>query len=107
MANSVESIGEPFFYLRLNFVEMFNRCETDEERSDFEKQFRASRRNFNKAINLTFSENAAAVKSLKDALKENTQAIKAKHESAKKMAEILSVITEGVELGKSLVALGS
>ncbi len=106
MGKSLEAIGEQYFFLKLNLEDMMTRCENDTEREDLNTNFVASRRSFNKAIDIVLSENSAEVKRLREGLEANTREIKESFERRKKMVKVLETITGGVELGKSLVKLG-
>lgn len=106
MDKSIEILGEEYFYLKLHLDEMVAKAANQQEADDLVRKYKKSRRSFNEAINLTFHENDAEVKALKTALKDNTKQIKEAWENDQEIADILDVITAGVELGRDLVRLG-
>jgi molybdopterin converting factor small subunit len=106
MDKSIDILGEQYFYLKLHLDEMVAKAADQQEADELVKKYKASRRSFNEAINRIFSENNGEVKALKTALKDNTKQIKQAWENDQEIADILDVITVGVELGKDLVKLG-
>jgi hypothetical protein len=104
---SLEAIDERFFYLQLHFGELMEKCNGDAEKEGIvNQQFTDASTCHDEALDKIFSENAAAVKALREGLASNTASLKQQMQDDAQIVLILDTLTAGGELAQELLDKG-
>jgi len=106
MNEPLRELEEQYFFLRRNFEEIFEACQTEEQRNELRRRFATARRNYWGSINKQFNESSAEVEDLLREMKRAKERIEDALEDLQQISQILGVITAAVQVGSALAALG-
>src|ERR1041385_7827183 len=107
MNEPLRVLRDQYFLWRQNFEDLFNACQTDDQRDELRRRFATSRRNYQLSINKIFNESDQEVEDLIVRMKDGTDAINSSLQNLQNLVSVLSVITAAVKVGSSLAALGA
>ncbi|HEY5523225.1 MAG TPA: hypothetical protein VIK21_08545 [Desulfuromonadaceae bacterium] len=105
--NTFDDLQRLYFMLDINFNRLFAKCETDKQRDQLRAAYVNARDNFWESRKRVFQENDPIVKSLIDDLKAAQKQTERFLKNLKDIVETLKVITAAVNIGSSLITLGS
>jgi hypothetical protein len=104
---SLHELEQLYALLDENFDDLFAACKTKAQRNALRRAYVTARDNFYEAQNRIFRENDPLVSSMTRDLKEAKERIEGMLADLKTIVKVLDAITAGVNLGSSLITLGS
>lgn len=96
-----------YFLLDLNFNKLFAACTTEKQRDSLRQSYVNARDNFWEAQNRVFLQNDPLVKKLTKDVKDAKEKLSGMLDNLKQIVKVLDAITAAVNLGSSLITLGS
>lgn len=106
-SESLQQLEEIYALLDSNFDDLFAACKTKAQRNQLRRSYVNARDNFWEARNRVFLQNDPLVASMTKELKSAKEEIEGMLGDLKNISKIIDAITAGVNLGSSLITLGS
>lgn len=106
-SESFENLEEQYLFLDRNFNRLFAACTTDDQKNQLRRAYVNARDNFWEARLRIFMENDPLVEELNSQLKAAKERIEDMLGNLKQIVQVLNTITAAVQLGSSLITLGS